>query len=182
MNDLKYEKLIHKFEPEFLSHTVDGKEIKDDTPQAYFRGACHIPGSQYNIGFGLVTEPIFIDPYPHKHPVDEYLIFGTSSLDAKDWDAHAELTIGLGGDAEVYAIDQPMTIRIPAGVWHCPMNFIRVDKPVFFQAATIQDMFGGTYLMPDGERELVYNGQIKCVLGEDKKCDCCKKCLARSSV
>ena len=180
MSDLKYEKLVYRFEPEYLSHTVDGKDIKDGTPQAYFRGACQIPGSEFNVGYGLVTAPILVDPYPHKHPSDEYLIFGAGSLNAKDWDARVELTIGLGDDAELYVIDEPMTIRIPAGVWHCPLNFVRVDKPVFFQPALWQGMFGGTYLMPDGERELYYNGQIDCVLGEDKKCDCCKKCLKLS--
>ena len=180
MSDLKYGNLVHRFEPEYLSHSVDGKDISDDIPRAYFRGGCYIPGSRFNIGYGLVTKPALIDPYPHKHPTDEYLVFGSETLNAKDWDAYAEITLGLGDDAEVIAIDQPMTIRIPAGMWHCPLNFIRIDKPMFFQAADVAEMFSGTYLMPDGEKELVYNGQIKCVLDEGKKCDCCKKCLSRS--
>jgi len=180
MSELKYDKLVHRFKPEYLSRTVDGKDIEDGTPQAYFRGACQIPGAQYNIGYGLVTEPVLVDPYPHKHEADEYLIFGAGSMNSKDWDARVELTLGLGEDAEVIIIDEPMTIRIPAGLWHCPLNFVRVDAPVFFQPALIQGMFGGTYLMPDGERELYYNGQIECPYESGKKCDCCKKCLSQS--
>ena len=180
MSELKYDKLVFRFEPEYLSHTVDGKDITSDDPQAYFRGACQIPGAQFNVGFGLVTAPILVDPYPHRHYADEYLVFGSETLNSKDWDAHVELTLGLGDDAEVIVIDQPMTIRVPAGLWHCPLNFIRVDKPVFFQPALLQGMFGGTYIMPDGERELYYNGQIECPLKPGKKCDCCKKCLALS--
>jgi hypothetical protein len=180
MSALKYDKLVYRFKPEYLSHTVDGKEIKDDTPQAYFRGGCLIPGAQFNVGYGLVPRPILMDPYPHKHPTDEYLVFGSETLNAKDWDARVELTLGLGDEAEVIVIDQPMTIRIPAGLWHCPLNFVRIDTPIFFQAALLQGMFGGTYLMPDGEKELVYNGQIECPLELGKKCDCCKKCLSLS--
>ncbi len=178
MSKLKYEKLLYRFQPEYLAVTVDGKEIKDDTPQAYFRGACQIPGSQFNIGYGLVTRPGIVDPYPHRHFADEYLIFGSGTLNSKDWDARVELTLGLGEDAETYVIDRPATVRIPAGIWHCPLNFVRVGKPVFFQPALLQGMFGGVYMKPDGERELYYNGQIPCVMEPDRKCSACKKCLA----
>jgi hypothetical protein len=178
MNDLKYEKLVYRFQPEYLARFIDGKEIRDEVPRAYFRGACQIPGSQFNVGYGLINGPLLLDPYPHKHPADEYLVFGAGSLNARDWDAHIEFTIGLGDDAEKYDIDEPMVIRIPAGIWHCPLNFVRVDKPVFFQPALLQGMFGGTYRMPDGERDLVYNGQIECVMEPGKKCECCQKCLS----
>ena len=73
---------------------------------------------------------------------------------------------------------QPMVIRIPAETWHCPLNFVRIDKPVFFQVALMQGMFGGTYMMPDGTREIAYNGQIECIMEPGKNCDCCRKCLS----
>ncbi len=177
MGKLKYEKLVHRFVPEYLKATVDGKEINDKSPQAYFRGACQIPGAQFNIGYGLVTAPCLVDPYPHKHFADEYLIFGTETMNAKDWDAEVELTLGVGEDAETYIIDRPCTVFVPAGVWHCPLNFKRIGKPVFFQPALMQGMFGGTYLLPDGERDMYYNGQIECVLEPGKMCNVCKKCL-----
>jgi hypothetical protein len=177
MSGLKYEKLLYRFEPEYLSKAVDGKELKDKSPQAYFRGACQIPGSNFNIGYGYVTEPGMIDPFPHRHFAEEYLIFDTGSLDPADWDADIELTIGLGDDAETYRIDGPTTVRIPAGIWHCPLNFVRVGKPFFFQPGLLQGLFGGVYLIDGEEREMYYNGQIQCVLDPDKKCDVCKKCL-----
>ena len=180
MSNLKFEKLVYQFKPEYLSHTVDGKDIKSDVPQAYFRGGCQIPGANFNVGYGYITEPNLIDPYPHKHDVDEYLVFGSGTLNAKDWKARVELTLGYGDDAELIVVDEPMTIRIPAGIWHCPLDFKIVDEPIFFQAALLQAMFGGTYKMPDGEKELVYNGQIECTIKPGKKCDCCKKCLSLS--
>lgn len=176
---MKYEKLVHQFVPEYLKVTVDGKELEDKSPQAYFRGACQIPGSQFNIGYGLVTAPCLVDPYPHRHFADEYLIFGSETLNAKDWDAEVELTIGVGDEAEVYVIDRPATIRIPAGVWHCPLNFKRIGRPVFFQPALLQPMFGGVYLIDGEEKEMFYNGQIDCVLEPGKKCTTCKRCLTR---
>ncbi|MDR3149158.1 MAG: hypothetical protein LBT88_03975 [Oscillospiraceae bacterium] len=177
MNELKYDKLVYRFEPEYLAVGVDGKKIDNGDPQAYFRGACQIPGSQFNIGYGLVTQPGVVDPYPHKHFADEYLIFGSGTLDSDDWDAEVKFTIGVGDDAETYIIDCPTTVRVPAGVWHCPLEFVRVTKPVFFQPALMQGVFGGTYMMPDGERDMYYNGQIKCVLDPEKKCTTCKRCL-----
>lgn len=174
----KYEKLVHRFQPEYLAVTVDGQDIRDGVPQAYFRGACQIPGSQFNIGYGLVTAPCLVDPYPHKHDADEYLIFGSETMNSRDWDAEVELTIGLGDEAETYVIDRPATVRIPAGVWHCPLNFKRVGRPVFFQPGLLQGMFGGTYLLSEGEKEMYYNGQIDCVLHPGTACTACGKCLS----
>lgn len=179
MGNLKYENLVHRFEPEYAAESSGGAEGKIDS-QIYFRGASQIPGSEFNIGYGLVTKAGVIDIAPHKHQSDEYLVFAAGSLNSKDWDAYAEITIGIGEDAEVYSIDEPMTIYIPAGLWHGPLDFKRLEKPVWFQSALFQSMFGGAYALPDGEKELYYNGPINCVLGEDKKCDCCKKCLSRS--
>ena len=53
-----------------------------------------------------------------------------------------------------------------------------IGRPVFFQPGLLQGMFGGTYLLPDGEREMYYNGQIECVLEPGKQCNACKKCLS----
>ena len=172
MSNLKYENLVLKCDPEWL--------IKSQ-PHLYFRGASQIPGAGYNVGYGYIYEPIVMDPNPHRHWNPECLIFSSSTLKAKDWDADIEIQIGVGDDMEIYKVDEPMTFYIPTGVWHCPINFKRVEKPVWFQPACFIGMFGATYLMPDGtEKDNYFNGTIMCVLGEDKKCDCCRKCLTRS--
>ena len=180
MSNLKYEKLIYRNRPERGAKFIDGT-YKDNTDQEVrgigFRGACQIPGAKCTIGGALVTEPIFIDPYPHKHSGDEYLGFLGPPGHVYDWDAHIEFTLGLDDDAEMYNIDQPTIVRIPANTWHCPLNFIRIGKPVFFQVVLEQSIFGGTYMMPEGIKELEYNGQISCILDPEKQCDVCKKCL-----
>jgi hypothetical protein len=179
MSELKFEKLVHTFKPEYNEIIPDNSDAGYVvSPQAYFRGACEIPGSQYNVGFQIFVKPFFLDKYPHVHEKDEYLIFtGGTFPNLFDWDADIEFTIGKGAEAETYKINAPTIIRIPAGISHCPLNFLRVDKPVFFQAALMMGCFGGTYDFPNGTREIYYNGPIQCVLEPEKKCNTCKKCL-----
>ena len=176
----KYEKLIYFNKPERGAAFIDGTYIENESQEVLgvgIRGAYQIPGAKAFITGGLVTEPVFIDPYPHKHDADEFLAFLGPPTDRYDFHAHVEFTLGLGDDAELYNIDEPTIVRIPAGTWHCPLNFIRIDRPIFFQVALLQGAFGGTYMMPDGMKELWYNGQINCILDPEKKCDTCQKCL-----
>ncbi len=177
----KYEKLVFEFPHEYNKLVALG----DDpgfilSPQAYFRGATQIPGSKFNVGFQIFVKPFFIDRIPHRHEVDEYLVFlGGSFPNLFDFDADIEFTIGKPGvDAEVFHIDRPTIIRIPAGVYHCPLNFKRVGKPIFFQAAVMQDMFNSIYDTEDGgTKQLWYNGPLPCKLNPDKSCDCCRNCI-----
>lgn len=175
-----YEKLVFPFPQENNEVVADGDDpgyvIK---PQAYFRGASQIPGSQFNVGFQIFVKPFFLDRNPHRHPTDEYLIFlGASFPNVFEWDADIEFTLGkVGVDAEVFNITQPTIIRVPANVYHCPLNFKRIGKPVFFQAACMMPMFGGIYDTPDGPKEMFYNGPVPCKYNENKKCDSCGKCL-----
>lgn len=173
MSGKKYEKLFYEFQPEYNEAAAEG--VGTDfvySPQAYFRGASQIPGAEYNVGFQIFVKPFFLDRIPHIHHVDEYLIFlGGTFPNLFDFDAEISLTIG--EEMEEYIITKPTIVRIPAGVQHCPLNFKRVDKPVFFQAALMQGMFGGIYQ----GKELWYNGPGQCIYDAEKKCDACRKCL-----
>ena len=177
----KYEELIFNFPAEYNDFSLLGGT--DDfimSPQAYFRGGSQIPGAKYNVGFQIFIKPFFLDRVPHRHNVDEYLFFlGGNLPNMFDFDADIEFTIGKEGeDAETYHITKPTIIRVPAGVYHCPLNFKRVDKPVFFQAALMQEMFSNIYDLDNGkEKELWYNGPLTCKLDSSKNCDCCRKCI-----
>ena len=176
-----YEKLVFEFPQEYNEIVAEGDDpgfvVK---PQAYFRGASQIPGSEFNSSFQIFVKPFFLDRVQHRHPKDEYLIFlGASFPNVFDFDADIELTIGKKGeDEEVYHITKPTVVRIPAGVYHCPLHFKRVDKPVLFLAACMMPMFGGIYDTPDGgTKEMYYNGPMQCKYNENKKCDSCGKFL-----
>jgi mannose-6-phosphate isomerase-like protein (cupin superfamily) len=176
-----YEKLVFQFPEEYNEIVAEGDDpgyvVK---PQAYFRGATQIPGSKFNVGFQIFVKPFFLDRTPHRHNVEEYLIFlGGSFPNVFDFDADIEFTIGkIGVDAEVFTINKPTIIRIPPGVYHCPLNFKRIDKPVFFQAALMEGIFTAVFDNPDGtEKVLKYSGPNPCRYDANKRCNSCGKCL-----
>ena len=179
----KYGNLVFEFpheynESELISLGAEPGFIV--SPQAYFRGASQIPGSKFNIGFQVFIKPFFLDRIPHSHNEDEYLVFlGGIFPNLFDFDADIELTIGkIGVDAEIYHINEPSIVRIPAGIYHCPINFTRVDMPLFFQAILMQDMFSSIYELEDGgQKELFYNGPFSCKFDSGKKCDSCRNCV-----
>ena len=176
-----YEKLVFTFPMENNEIVADGDDpgyvVK---PQAYFRGASQIPGSSFNVGFQIFVKPFFLDRIPHRHNEDEYLVFlGGSFPNVFDFDADIEFTLGKDGDdGELFHITKPTIIRVPAGVYHCPLNFKRIGKPVFFQAALLEPMFSGIFDTPDGGTvERRYNGPDPCKYDRQKKCDSCGKCI-----
>ena len=176
----KYGKLVFEFPQENNEVTPDGAD--DDfivKPQAYFRGGSQIPGAEFNQSYQIFVKPFFLDRVQHRHDKDEYLIFlGASFPNVFDFDAKIEFTLGKGEDAETYVITKPTIIRVPAGEYHCPLNFKEVNKPVLFLATLMTPMFGGIYDMPDGSTvEMYYNGPMQCKYNENKKCDSCGKCL-----
>jgi hypothetical protein len=176
----KYGKLVFEFPEENNEIVADGDPADFVVhPQAYFRGASQIPGSEFNSSFQIFVKPFFLDRVQHRHPKDEYLVFlGASFPNVFDFDARIEFTIGKDDDAETYVITKPTIIRIPANEYHCPLNFKEVNKPVLFLAMCMMPMFGGIYDLPDGKTmEMYYNGPVQCKYNSNKKCDSCGKCL-----
>jgi mannose-6-phosphate isomerase-like protein (cupin superfamily) len=180
----KYQKLVFELPCENNTQ-IQSLPFGDDrsyiaSPQAYFRGSTQVPGSKFNVGFQIFERPFFLDRMPHTHDVDEYLVFlGGTFPNLFDFDAEISLTIGkLGHDDEVFTITEPSVVRIPAGVYHCPINFKKVNKPLFFQAMLMQDMFSLIYDTDDGGRkELWYNGPLPCKLRQGEECNSCRECV-----
>jgi hypothetical protein len=128
----KYEKLFHEFKPE----TADCDWIH--SPYAYFHGESAVPGATFNVGFQVVTKPALADSEPHYHPDEEHLIFmGAKWPDVfSSWDAEIALYMGPTLDTmEKIVITAPTVVHVPRGYWHGPLEFVRVTKPVLFQAA-----------------------------------------------
>ena len=77
------------------------------------------------------TKPHLMVSTTHVHDCDEYLFFlGTNFEDMNDFDAEIELYMGEEG--EKYIITAPAIVYVPAKMVHCPLNFAKVNKPVFF--------------------------------------------------
>src|SRR4030042_1656775 len=65
---------------------------------------------------------------PHTHDYDEVIAFiGTNNDDPHDLGAEVELYLG----DERHIITKTSLVFIPAGLKHCPLTFLRVDRPVF---------------------------------------------------
>jgi hypothetical protein len=65
---------------------------------------------------------------PHTHDYDEVIaFFGTDLNDPHGLGAEVELWLG----DEKHIITKSSLVFIPAGLKHCPLTFLRVDRPVF---------------------------------------------------
>ena len=176
----KYDKYFYKFVPQ---HTNWGSWCV--SPQAYFRGNADLPGSNYNVGFQVFREPVYLEREPHFHREEEYLVFlGISRPNVFDFDAEIEVWIGEDIDnMERHIITKPTIVRIPKGMWHCPVDFKKVNKPVFFQAALMHGDFGNLKrrYRENGEAYYEYYGDGSprgCVLDSSKQCNFCGSCYS----
>lgn len=65
---------------------------------------------------------------PHTHDYDEVIgFFGTNPDDVHDLGGEVELWLG----DEKHAITKSCMVFIPAGLQHCPLSFLKVDRPIF---------------------------------------------------
>jgi hypothetical protein len=95
-------------------------------------------------------------------------------------------------------ITKPTVVRIPANVWHCPILFRKMKKPLIFQAAFMSGTWGTINKVPDSVklvdadgknprfREIgyMYNGDNvrMCKYNPRKRCNICGKCFPRMEV
>jgi hypothetical protein len=71
-------------------------------------------------------------PQPHTHDYDEVLaFFGTNPDDIHDLGAEVELWLG----DEKHILTKSCMVFIPKGLQHCPMKFLRIERPVFHFSA-----------------------------------------------
>jgi mannose-6-phosphate isomerase-like protein (cupin superfamily) len=107
-----------------------GYEIKDGpdvmSAMAYLDGGV-IPGAFY-VETHWFHKPTKYSPKKHTHDFDEVLAFmGGDPEHPLELNGEIELYL----EDERYLLTQSCLVYIPAGVDHCPMNFLRVDRPIF---------------------------------------------------
>ena len=176
----KFEQLFYEFKPE---QTKWGDWCH--SPQAYFRGTQDIPDSTMNCGFQVITAPVFLQEEPHFHTFDENLVFlGAVLPDVfKSFDAEIHFYMGKTLDTmEKIVVTEPTIIKVPKGYWHGPLNFVRIDKPLLFQAVMFHGEADFIQLVEreNGERQYIFEGENtkSCVFNEDKKCNKCGYCFS----
>lgn len=100
-----------------------------------------IPGAFYVevVWFWPTDQKDDSSPDPHSHDVDEVIgFFGTDPKDPNDLGAEIEFYI----DGERNLMRESFLAFIPAGVKHCPLNILKITKPVFHFATIPRKNYG----------------------------------------
>ena len=88
------------------------------------------PKNPFMAGFLVASKEGFMD-IPHIHDgCDSYFIFTGADLD-DIFESEFEVGFFIGDSAqsmEVYSITKPSFVRVPAGVWHCPVYYKKVVR------------------------------------------------------
>jgi mannose-6-phosphate isomerase-like protein (cupin superfamily) len=93
---------------------------------------------KFTIGCKAITQPFEMVKDHHYHDFDQFLFFtGGDGTNMPDLGGVVELTLSKDGkNAEKFTITEATCIYIPAGLYHCPLNFKKVNdpkKPIIFQ-------------------------------------------------
>jgi hypothetical protein len=86
-------------------------------------------GVDCQILYSVITEadPEGDETEPHAHDFPHVMcFFGSNPKDKCDFDA--EIEFYMGGEKQI--IDAPSIVTVPAGLYHCPLIFRRIGKPV----------------------------------------------------
>ena len=93
-----------------------------------------IPGAFYMeyVWFWPADTAENVSPRPHKHDYGEILsFFGTNPDNPKELGAEIELWI----DGEQNLMNESFVAYIPPGTMHCPLNILKIWRPVFHVSA-----------------------------------------------
>ena len=120
-------------------------KIKMANPSAYVDSEFHFASkANLSIAWRYIKEPMLFDRVSHWHDFDEFLCFLGGNLENMfDFDATVELYMGV--EEELYLIEQPTVVYVPAGLPHTPLTFKRVDKPVLFQPIPLTPAYYSRY-------------------------------------
>ena len=154
------------------------------SPRGFFRGTTMMKKARVYMDFTSITHPLPMEvPHTH-HCADEYLILATADLNTF-FEFDAEIEIWLGEDPEhmeLFTLTEPTIIRIPPKLYHCPINFKRIGKPVLFSAVYLDGDWSkiNRRLNEEGREEFTYDGAgiRRCVRDGSKECIYCGACFS----
>jgi hypothetical protein len=151
MNETKYGKY-------FLTQPVLKRKAfnpKVTQPKAILQSGTHFNTGNFTIAWECITQPMVMDPIPHSHDYDEYLSWiGGNSEDLFDF--NAEIEILLGEEGEKHIINQATVLYLPAGLVHCPINYLKINKPVLFNVIAFDPAY---YDSPAAKKYFARKGQ-----------------------
>ena len=77
----------------------------------------------------VLSARVMVDK-PHQHDFDQFLCFlGSDPKDLRELGGEIELSLGEEGEKHIITV--PTIVHLPPGLIHCPLNYKRVDRPIF---------------------------------------------------
>ena len=154
------------------------------SPRGFFRGTTMMPKARLYMDFTVAEKELVMElPHTH-HAADEYLVFTGSDL-RNFFEFDAEVDVWLGDNPErmeLFTLTQPTIIRVPPKLYHCPVNFRRVTKPIMFSAVYLDGDWSKINRGKDagGREEFRYDGAgiRRCVFDDSNECIYCGKCFS----
>ena len=110
-----------------------------------------------------------------------------------DFDAEIEILLGDDPDKmESKIITKPTVVRLPPTVWHCPIKFRKMKKPILFQAAFLHGTWG-TITRSEAKTEKNYfsrkytydymGDNVRfCKFNDQKRCNICGACFPEQAI
>ena len=127
--------------------------VRDNQFGGQVIGLHHIPehivpaGAKLSMAISAVRKPYMFHPTTHKHNFTEFFFFlGSNPLNMQEFDA--EIEISMGPEREKHIITSPTIVVVPPGVYHCPMNYTKVNKPFYVIETFMTPKYSGTDLEP----------------------------------
>ncbi len=110
-------------------------------------GADLLNGFPCNIiyAFGTRPGPLGASKEPHIHDHDEVVYFIGSDPTSVDLGAEVNFKIGPKGEEEDHIFSAPTAVVIPKGVWHCPMETLKFNKPFLCMAVSLTSKYEFKY-------------------------------------
>jgi hypothetical protein len=104
--------------------------------------------AKINLGITVVRKPYMFHEPTHKHMFTEYFFFlGSNPMDMNEFEAQVEYSFG--AEHEKHVIAEPTIVVAAPGVYHCPLNYAKVDKPFYCLEAFMTSDYGGVDLGED---------------------------------
>lgn len=83
------------------------------------------------VGMHCIKRAFMMHEETHKHDFEQVLCF-IGGDPTNMYEFGAEVEFSLGEEREKYTITKTTIVHLPAGLYHCPLNFKRIDKPIIF--------------------------------------------------
>ncbi len=154
------------------------------SPRGFFRGTTMMPKAKVYVDFTSITKELAMEvPHTH-HAVDEYIVLTGADMN-NFFEFGGEVDMWLGDDPqrmEMFTITSPTIIRIPPKLYHCPLNFKNIRKPIVFSALYLDGDWSKVTpkINEDGREEFQYDGAgvRRCVKDRSKECVYCGQCFS----